>query len=94
MLTILDILSRVLPHHLPKLRQGVRGVLLVVDRDGSVVAEIDPADGQQVLDVVLFDQGTEVVLHGLVSTAPQGTAIQLAGSLPDLEEDLLHLGTD
>ena len=94
MRSILDILCGILPHHFPELGQRFGGVLLVVDGDGGVVTEIDSADGQQMLYVILFDQGGEIVLNCLVPATAQGPAIQLATGLAYLEEDLFNFRTD
>lgn len=91
MLPVFDVFSCVLPHDFAELRQRVRCILLVVNGDGGVVAEVYSTDGQQMLDVVLLHQTAEVVLDGFVPAASKGSAVELGCGFSDLQENLFDL---
>lgn len=55
------------------------------------MTEIDPTDGQEMLNVVLLHQTAEIVLDGFVSAASKGSAVELRCGFGDLQEDLLDL---
>lgn len=94
MLSILDVFSSVLPHNFAELGQRIWGILLVVDRYSSVVTEVYPTDGQEMLNVVLLHQTAEVVFYGFIPAASKGSAVELRCGFSNLQEYLLDLRTD
>lgn len=84
MLSVLNILSCVLPHDFAELSKRIWGVLLVIYGNGGVVTEIYSADCQEMLDVILLDQTAQVVFDCFVPAASKGSAVELWGCFSDL----------
>jgi hypothetical protein len=77
MLPVSNILRSVLPHDLSKLREGVRGILLVVYGDSGVMAEVYSTDCKKMLDIVLLNKATQVVLDCFVPATAKSTSVEL-----------------